>query len=334
MTGYPDLKSVWTVSPTIELAKESLLQANALGISVEAGEVFAGLDNEMNRHLLVPLLPGEAVPDAQDGSAVRLTRVKFRSRSYLSAVCTVRRLDSVFTQFARELLEVLQDSSSPAKDVTRTFREWKALFAAASGPGLGISEQIGLLAELQLLEQLIKMGSTGLTHWRGPEGSEHDFRCGNSAIEVKATLARDGRRTSISSIHQLEAPDGGTGRLTLVYNRYEHNPGGDSLPLAVERILDLGVESSLLERKLRRVGYFDSHRDVYVDSCFATKEQKFYDVAQEHFPKITSSSFIGGTLPAGVEALSYSVDLTNEPPMAMNSTEVHDLLEGFTPNGS
>lgn len=334
MTEYPDLKSVWTVSPTMELAKESLLQANAVGIRVEAGEVLAGLDSAMNRHLLVPLLPGEAVPDAQDGAAVRLTRVKFQSRSYLSALCTVRRLDSVFTQFARELLEVLNESTSPAKDVTRTFRQWKALFAAASGPGLGISEQIGLLAELQLLEQLIKMGSTELTHWRGPEGSEHDFRSGNMAIEVKATLARDGRRTSISSIHQLEAPDGGTGRLALAYNRFEHNPSGDSLPLAVERILDLGIDATVLERKLHRVGYFDSHHDVYVDSCFATKEQKFYDVNQKHFPRITASSFIGGSLPPGVEALSYIVDLTNEPPVAMDSIEVHDLLEGFITNDS
>lgn len=330
MTEYPDLLSVWMVNSVEGTSQQGIIQANPIGVSVDAGEVLAALDWKSDRHLLVPLLPGEAVPDQANGAAVRLGRVKFKSRDYLSAFCTVRRLDTVFTQFARELLEVLRKSESPAEDVTRAFQEWKALFAAASGPELGVSEQIGLLAELQLLEKLVRLGvHQALSCWHGPDKSQHDFRAADTAIEVKASLARDGRRIGISSLHQLEAPNDDTGRLFLAYNRYERSSTGDSLPTMVDRIFSLGVEASPFERKLRKAGYFDSHKEAYLKSGFTLKEQRLYDVHQKHFPRIIPHSFGQSELPPGVVSINYVIDVTNEPPLPLEQAEILDIIDGF-----
>ncbi|MER2133383.1 MAG: PD-(D/E)XK motif protein [Arthrobacter sp.] len=335
MTEYPDLLSVWMVNSAEGTGTQGITQANPIGVSVEAGDVLAALDSKSDRHLLIPLLPGEAATDQADGSAVRLSRVKFRSRDYLSAFCTVRRLDTVFTQFARELLEVLRESESPAHDVTRAFHEWKALFAAASGPELNVSEQIGLLAELQLLERLVRAGNhQALSHWHGPDKSQHDFCADDTAIEVKASLAREGRRIGISSLQQLEAPNNDAGRLFLAYTRYERSSTGDSLPSMVDTILNLGVESALFERKLRRAGYFESHREAYLNSRFALKEQKLYDVKQEHFPRVTPRSFMQSELPPGVVSINYVIDVTNEPPTPLEQDETLELIEEFVDSDS
>ena len=63
--------------------------------------------------------------------------------------------------------------------------------ASWRGP-LTESQLIGLLAELHLLEEILKEDPVlSLAVWTGPDNSQHDFRSGLAAAEVKAT---DGTR--------------------------------------------------------------------------------------------------------------------------------------------
>jgi hypothetical protein len=68
-------------------------------------------------------------------------------------------------------------------------------------------------------------------------------------------------------------------------------------------------------------------RDRY---SFRTLETKLYAVDSQ-FPKIVPSSFAGLRLPPGTFRLRYAIDLSNEPPFALDPTStervIHDLAE-------
>ena len=118
------------------------------GLGIEAGDVLAGVDAESNRHLLVPLLPGEAFAPDLSGDAIQLRRVDHNRRAYVSTVCISRELDDVFAQFGREVCSDLADAPSAVGHVVAALARWRRLFADASWRGpLTESQLIGLLAE-------------------------------------------------------------------------------------------------------------------------------------------------------------------------------------------
>lgn len=329
MENDPQLLAIWTVLETEASQQKDGIHAAPTGLCVEAGDILAGVDSAGNRHLLVPLLPGEAFSPHLEGSAVQLRRIKENNTTYLSAVCLIRDLDDVFTQFAREISTGIVGSDSPARSVVEAFTSWKRLFARALTDGLLTeAQQIGLLAELQLLERVLQTDRhRSLSVWKGPDKSQHDFRTGKRAVEVKATLAREGRRVRISSVEQLNAPQNGF--LALAHTRFEHDDEGDSLPRAVQRILALNVEATRFEKMLLEAGYRDKHAQSYAARRFRIVEQRFYDVQDSAFPKITTASFAGGSLPAGIESLSYIIDISNEPPLPLPEDSIRVILEGL-----
>lgn len=326
MATDPDLLAIWTILDTEATTDQNGLHAVSTGLAVAAGEILAGVDAAANRHLLVPLLPGEAFAQDLTGSAVQLHRITESGTTYLSAVCLIRDLDDIFIQFARELSRELPQSQSPAKDVVGAFALWKKLFAdAMSQGGLTEPQQIGLLAELQLLERIVVLDpERDLEVWTGPDRSQHDFRRGTHAVEVKATLAREGRRIGISSVEQLNSPPGV--KLILVHTRFERDATGDSLPLAVDRVLALSVGSTAFEKLLLAAGYRQKHAPLYASHRYRTVDQRFYDVQDPAFPKIAPASFQGGVLPPGIENLSYTIDISNEPPFPLSQAAASEIL--------
>lgn len=326
------LESIWSVLDTPATTHKNGIHAAPTGLSIDAGDVLAGVDAESNRHLLIPLLPGEAFAQDLSGDAVQLRRVDRNRTAYVSTVCISRELDDVFAQFAKEICADLADAPSAVGHVVAAVARWKRLFADASRRGpLTEAQLIGLLAELHLLEEILKEDPVrSLAVWTGPDNSQHDFRSRLAAAEVKATMAREGRRIRISSVEQLHAPQDCS--LTLAHTRFERHDSGDSLPASVDRILALNVEQGGFEKKLLEAGYRRKHDPLYALDRYRIVDRRFYDVLDPTFPKITPASFIGGILPAGVESLTYTVDVTNEPPYPLDAGTVaavlHDLAGG------
>lgn len=323
------LESIWSVLATPATTHKNGIHAAPTGLSIDAGEVLAGVDAESNRHLLIPLLPGEAFAQDLSGDAVQLRRVDRNRTAYLSAVCISRELDDVFAQFGREISADLPDAPSAVGHVVAAVARWRRLFADASRRGpLTEPQVIGLLAELHLLEEVLKDDPVrSLAVWTGPDRSQHDFRSGPAAAEVKATLAREGRRIRISSVEQLHAPQGCS--LTLAHTRFERHSAGDSLPAAVDRILALNVEQNGFEKKLLEAGYRRKHESLYTSDRYRIVDRRFYNVLDPSFPKITPSSFTGGTVPAGVESLTYTVDITNEPPHPLDAATIAAVIHAL-----
>jgi hypothetical protein len=322
-----DIDGVWTVLATTPPA--SGVAAVPLGYKVIAGDVLAGIDAQSRRHLLIPLLPGEAARTDTRGRAVHLTRVAHGGRHYLSVVCLLSELHRVFTQFCRELAESVENAKSPAREAAETFARWRALFSDAAHHGLlGEEALVGLLGELLTLEDLLQHGAFGrIDYWRGPLNEIHDFRSPTHAIEVKSTLVREGRIVSISSVDQLQEPIGGD--LFLRHLRLERDPRGFDLTEIVDRVVNAGGERTALARALLSLGVNVDALDPYRGKRYRVMESRFYDVTSPAFPRVVRASFGKGDIPPGTLRFNYAVDLTNEPPNPLNPENTEVVLDAF-----
>lgn len=95
---------------------------------------------------------------------------------------------------------------------------------------------VGLYAELALLEQVVapRVGwKSAIALWKGPEQAPQDLAGHHLLVEVKST-SPDSQNATISSIDQLDPPDGRT--VWLAQALREVN-GGDSLLAIRDRIM-------------------------------------------------------------------------------------------------
>lgn len=326
-TSVADLAASWTVLET-EAAGDGpeTLRAVSTGIAVSAGPIDAGVDAAGHRHLLIPLLDGEAVAEDRGGRGVQIWRVDLGGRLFVSLVCLVPALNDVFERLASEVLAEVQAAPSPARRAAEVLHDWKELLAAAASGPLSDERLVGLLAELLCFEEVVRLDPLRrVDTWNGPSRDQHDLRYGDFAVEVKATTAREGRVVSISSVDQLDPTPAST--LHIAFHRFQAatTGAGESLPGVVGRLLALGVNSTDLYKRLALVGYSTVDEDNYRSRLFRLTERRIYDTSQQHFPAIVRDSFKAGDLPPGTLRLSYAIDLTNEPPAPMTADQEAQL---------
>jgi len=317
-----DFGSVWAVLSTTPLPDADGLNVASVGILADGREVIAGLDSKGDRHMLVPLLPAEQFRDIGAGRALQLRTVLLPAGRYAGAICRDRRLDEVFGQFARELMDSIMQSGKPGRDMKVAYEHWRALFAEPATPALSEGERIGLLGELLTLREVLSVGAK-CEVWRGPSGAAHDFRTGIEHIEVKSTLRREGVFVTIHGVEQLSAPLGEN--LHLIVHRLEESDGGvslNSLVREVERVVD---DVTLFETKLRDAGFRWEHFESY-ETRYRVVETVMFNVLDEEFPKIVERSFEGGRMPAGTTELSYVIDLSGPAPRPIPSTSANAVL--------
>lgn len=307
--------------------QDGSLQTFGIGQLITTGEIRVGADYQGVRYLLVPITTEENFEEDVQSAAVQLVKKTHAEKTYICARCPRIGLFAVFNKFCEAVIEQLLDSSeSPSLSTINTLNQWRQLLENAPDPGqLSESKTIGLLAELLLLEKILeKQVDRSLEVWTGPSGSQHDFRCGSTAIEVKATLIREGREISISSLTQLTPPV--EADLYLAFYRFESAPNGESISDVVDRILNLGIAPQALLEELRKIGYTLDNEPLVQENNYLLTEHRIYDTQSDSFPKITPESFKDDECPPGVMSLSYKIDLTNEPPNSLTEEDRTQLI--------
>lgn len=325
MATDPSLESVWGVVAALATKHASAMSWHALPHSVGAGEVLAAVDTEDHFVVLVPLSHGEVVPIDNSGSSVRLKRYEAAGKAYVGVVCLKPDLNDIFLMFVRDLVEFLPTKGNACAIVADAVYRWRTLFADADQNGLLSLPQIaGLLAELQTLEKILtKDPLRELDVWTGPNKSQHDFRTAAHALEVKATMAREGLRLQISSIEQLNSAEDVS--LHLAAYRYEPDAEGDSVPAAVARIRNLHVHPGVFDKLLLKSGYRGKFADVYQEYRLKVTGHYVYDVKKAGFPRITPASFISSVVPIGTESLSYTINLSGSLVSPLLADEVEAI---------
>jgi hypothetical protein len=163
-----------------------------------------------------------------------------------------------------------------------------------------------VLAELLTVEWAHGQGLD--PEWRGPDSSSHDVQCSKHHFEVKSTLSRYQSKVEIAGQHQLNPVTGK--QLDLAFWRFEPDAGDECINGVVARLEKQGCAVQPIEDRLRQMGY---ERGMSARSKGFAVLEAFRIPVDDAFPCITSSHFVGGTMPPHIEQFQYTVDLSGLP---------------------
>ncbi|MBF0688428.1 MAG: PD-(D/E)XK motif protein [Cellulomonas sp.] len=285
--------------------------STAIALQVGGGSVRVGVDSEGHRHLLVPLAHSRPEVSDRSGTAVRLTTRPLTSEvgggRYVDLECLRPDLDGVFTGLAADIcLGLVSAPDDPGTTVRRHLENWRTLLGSGAQTW-NATRLAGLTAELLVLEQLLGLDEGAVALWTGPDGAAQDFRSARHAIEVKASLTREGRLVRVHGTDQLEPPVGGVLGLVWFRLRQTSAENGDGLADLIARCLDGSSHTAMIER-LGKLDFPGVASPVVREFRFEVVEQRWY-LVDDGFPAISPQKFEHAAVPAGVGGVEYLVDL-------------------------
>jgi len=285
-------------------------------ISVAGGLASHAIDAIGHRHLLIPLAAGQqSITDHRSHGVSLSPRNIADDRGqgrYIDVACEEADLRDLFAIFCDDLLDRLEsDSAEPAAVCTAVLDRWRDLFSPKGGRLLSDQTLVGLLAELHVLERIAErdLGSA-LHRWTGPDNARADFTGALAAIEVKATTNRERATVAIHGIKQLDQAS--LEEIYLHVEQFERVPfGGDSVPDAVQRLLDVGLSRSGLVRSLTAVGYLEADREAYELVRFDLIAARTFRASASGFPRLVPAALRDPSLALRVNDVHYSIDVSD-----------------------
>jgi hypothetical protein len=239
-----------------------------------------------------------------------------------------REFVDLFSVFCTDLVERLSRCGRIPDAMTLLLERlgrWQH-FMSIARDGLSYSSVVGLFGELHVLRSLLVPigGIAMVAAWTGAQREPQDFVVpGVCALEVKTTESRGFRHVHINGERQLD--QSALSHLFLTCIRLQaDNQSGENLRTQVDELRALAAGTTefklLLERRLLGAGYMDRHAKRYDQFRFRIDEQRFF-LVEDGFPRLVPKD-----LSAGVDAVSYRLDLRNCAPFERNLTEVKSVL--------
>ena len=292
---------------------DGVLEVPSLSSGVETGygPVRFATGSNGEPRLLVPCGTGSSLATARPTAnlSLALTRLNLagRATTFIDLTCMDRGLDPVFAEIANEVLHRIATGASPVPAVVGTISDFRELLRECSDPDVEDIKIFGLLGELFVMRELVRLSPAAIDAWTGPYEQRHDFRRRQHALEVKTSTRADATRVTINGCEQLSEPADGT--LGLVHLKLERAEQGHLhvAQLAAD-ILGLGASKDVLERGLSAMGCGDHRSSAWNRIRCELEGMSAYRVS-EGFPRLTKDAFPGGAVPEGVSWVSYVLDL-------------------------
>lgn len=284
-------------------------------VAVADGGVWAAIDHEGYRHLLVQMPNGtEAPASATRGLQVSVARHQVHNAEpaeYLDLKCLSEEAVLTFTAVAADIGASAGGAPHGARlqEASAALARWQ-WFWGVDPSRLSDRDALGLFAELWFLHRWTAGGMAAINAWTASMGSRHDFQWQDYSVEVKAATRRaDGTILHrIQHLDQLTDPE--QGRLFLFSLRVVHDQlARNSLPDLIDRISEVLREPQTRDefhRKLGQRGYSPAHRRRY-ETPYRVLGENLYSVAGS-FPRLATDSFVGGLAP-GIADVSYVIDM-------------------------
>jgi hypothetical protein len=304
LSGYAD-GGGWRTIPVAPAGSCTLMAARRFPGNEQA--LLAGFST-------APIPKAEKLPEAR-GFEVSRVDPYGDGQTWLALT---RRESGSFDLFAGVVCDVVgaMDAVSNQSEsvILRAFlsriRSWQE-FMRKGAEALSPEAELGLIGELLFLDRMLEVGvppQISLDSWVGPLNGVQDFELGTGAVEVKATLSSQGFPALIYSLEQLN--DAARKPLFVAGVRLSQQELGCNLPQIASAVREkLAGESgtdSVFTERLLAAGYMDAHKDRY-PRRFVAEEMRIMEVGTG-FPRLTP-----GTVPAGVRAASYEIDLDRAP---------------------
>ena len=287
------------------------LKTRPLSQAIGSQSVRVASDANGHRHLLVPS-GGHKV--RADSGAVGISIdshpmiVDSQTVEFVDVHCQLPHLSGVFVRFAQDVLDrLVEDDEDPPAVCRRTLAEWRA-FLKNVGKPIGRELVEGIVGELTVLEKLAEdHPSAAVDAWVGPDKALHDFACGTSHLEVKATASVDGKVVSISNLDQLD-PAGSELGLAVVHLAEDVSaPGIDEL---VDSLVAQGLPRHALLSKVNGAGYI-AGSGADADYRFRVRSVGVW-IVDDAFPGLRRSHIPEGHL-KGVGRVRYELNLDTAP---------------------
>jgi hypothetical protein len=305
-------------------------------VNTPSGSPLLTIDIDHHRHLLIPIDHDCKVTIDKQSAGVHILVNQWgdeeKRRRFIDVVCIKSHLDSLFDIIVFEILKGLETTTEdPGKICRNILSRWRELLRPEPS---GIPDKatiVGVIGELMLLRDLVKLDPSSVDIWTGPNKGRYDFSSNMVALEVKTTLQRSGLIVTIHGLSQLDPPPNGI--LYLSVFRLEETPRvGETISSLIRDITACGCEKVELLKKLVLLGIYPDLIDRCDDYRFSLSEQITY-VADDSFPKISANSFKQDALPAQIVSLNYQLDLTSSPPSAMPREHVDDVYRRLVGRG-
>lgn len=323
----------WTALRAEQTTGERRLRVAPVPLTTEGGSPAAAVDHEGRLHLLLPIDTHRKIRTDPAGPVIQLRKRALEGeeiyQTYADLACLRDEFDDLFTELCVDVLAAVEGlPENPVKALYRVLDRWKALFRTLTPP-LKSEQLAGLFGELLVLNRLLERDPSAHRFWRGPDGHHHDFSTGFTAIEVKSSIATEGRRPRIHGLNQLETPEGGT--LCLVWFRLRRTAAGGagtSFVEAVDHALRLCDDETSLLELLARAGYRPSDADRYHDVVFVVGEERWYGV-DAGFPGLTARALHAAGVPLSALDVEYTIDLSGEFPAPLRHGRVEQLIDSM-----
>ncbi|MFD5199143.1 PD-(D/E)XK motif protein [Streptomyces sp. NPDC058375] len=324
----------WNALEAEQTTTERSLRIAPLPVDTEEGTLVAAVDHEGYRHLLVPIPANRKIRSSLDGPVLRLSKRALEDadtyQNYADLILLQGDFGDLFTELCVDVLDATRGlPQSPVKALYGVLDRWKALFRT-QGPVLTPEQAAGLFGELVVLKRLLEKDPSAHRLWRGPSGYRHDFWGGVTAVEVKTSISPEGRRPRIHGLDQLEAPGGGT--LWLVWIRLQRVVSaevGIGFTELIRHALDLCDDERALLDLLAEAGYRPADAGRYRDVRYSVGEERWYRVTPD-FPGLTGEALASAGVTVSALDVTYSIDLSGDPPVPLSSDQVESALGRLT----
>lgn len=303
---------------------------HAMPVNHPAVAAEVAIDADGHRHLLIPIEASTRVLRDTRSAGIQIGHYALRSkdgmrRSFLDIACRKAHLHDLFCTIALEMLAAIAETpDTPDRAAISVLDRWRDLLARERSDGPSVETLMGLYGELWHVRAIAQHDPNAVSVWHGPAGNSHDLRLGPLAVEIKTTR-KTGWRISIAGLHQLQIPEGG--KLFLSVFRIEAGGAGESIKDVVDTLIDLGADGHFIHSRLAEAGLPPSQlAQVGSTQQFEVLEHRVYAVTPS-FPRLTLKNF--GTLPTGIAAVKYDIDLTAWDGEPMTSDAVDALHRVF-----
>jgi hypothetical protein len=310
----------------------------SLEIPSKAGDVDTGygpvryaLGPQKEPRLLVPcgnkVLKVEG--DATDKLSIAIVNYKVgnKSQPFIDLLCLDQGLTAVFGELVDEIIKRIGAGENPAAAVGGAIGDFRKLLTVTFPEHISRQIVIGLLGELYVLRTIAQLGNVDSQIWLGPWEQRHDFRQLDKAVEVKTTSRSDKTEVHINGIDQLKPPAGG--ELVLVQVKMEQAASGSIfLSGLVEDLENSGVDKHRIVEGILLSGCKDPNDSEWNRYRFEIQDISAWQV-REGFPRITSEEIKSESVPAGIDKLTYQVDLSVAESFKLNEHEFDGFLKGM-----
>ena len=302
-------------------------------VSTVAGPVRLAVGANGEPRLLLPLARRETPASINAGNALSVSVSSFGYKGtrlrFLDLICVSQDLETVFGEVVDEILARIGRGDSCVDAAQSTIEDFRALLMRAHATDVGTGRVAGLVAELLVLNRLLDRSPSAWRAWRGPAGDRHDFRVGDTSLEVKASLHSGTSGVTINGLGQLEAPTDGT--LHLLHIVLEPVTGGIlSLASLARSAMSKGDEPPRIETLLAAAGCRDAYAEEWNRHSFRRESEQLYEI-RPGFPRLTRTMLKDGFVPLGVHDVTYTIDLSVAATFRCEATVYRDLETRLCP---